>query len=193
MGTVFWLMVGFFALVGVMRGWTKEVVATAGLVLSLFAINAFGYQLTTILSDIPITDQFNEALRRQQFYYLTTIHLTIAFFSYQGPAFAGRTIAERLRVRDSLQDKLLGGLVGGLNGYLIVGTLWGLLEYVHTATGWVAVPGNLTYPFPIETITRPTAALALTNLISDLPLPLLAPYLPYLVVIVFLFVLVVMI
>lgn len=186
-------MVGFFALVGIMRGWTKEVVATAGLVLSLFAINAFGYQLLTVLSDVPITDPFNEGLRRQQFYYLGVMHLAIAFFSYQGPGFAGRAITERLRVRDSLQDKLLGGLVGGLNGYLVVGTLWGLLEYVQTATGWTAVPGNLNYPFPVETITRPTLALALTNLISDLPLPLLAPYLPYLVVIVFLFVLVVMI
>lgn len=193
LGTVFWLMVGFFALVGVMRGWTKEVVATAGLVLSLFAINQFGYQLLTLLSDAPISDTFNEDLRRQQFIYLGVLHLAIAFFSYQSPAFAGRTVGERLRVRDSLQDKLLGSIVGGLNGYLIVGTLWALLENVRTADSWTRLPANLNYPFGIEVITRPTAQMALDALISDLPLPLLSIYLPYLVVIVFLFVLVVMI
>lgn len=193
LGTVFWLMVVFFAMVGMMRGWTKEVVATAGLVLSLFAINAFGYQLLTVLSDTPITDQYNEALRRQQFYYLAALHLSIAFFSYKGPALAGRNVTERLRVRDSLQDKLLGLLVGGINGYLVVGTLWGLLEYVHTVTGWVRVPENLNYPFPVETILRPGPTMQLTDLITGLPLPVLAPYLPYLMVMVFLFVLVVMI
>lgn len=193
LGTVFWLMVIFFAAVGMMRGWTKEVVATAGLVLSLFAINAFSYQLLTVLSDTPINDNYSDALRRQQFYYLTAIHLLIAFFSYKGPAFAGRAVADRLRVRDSFQDKLLGLLVGGLNGYLIVGTLWGLLEHVSTAAGWVRVPDNLPYPFPVETIVRPVAAMELTDLIAGLPIPVLAPYLPYLVVIVFLFVLVVMI
>jgi hypothetical protein len=40
---------------------------------------------------------------------------------------------------------------------------------------------------------RPAAEAAVNSLIENLPLPLLSPYLPFLVVIVFLFVLIVMI
>lgn len=193
LGTVFWLMVFFFSLIGVLRGWTKEVVATSGLVLSLFAINQFGFGIINFLSDAPPSDIYATALRRQQFYWLGSLHIAIAFFSYQGPAIAGRNVVERLRVRDSFQDKLLGGIVGALNGYLIVGAMWSLLEYVRGATEWVRLPAGTLYPFEGEFLIRPPDVLQLEGLISSLPLPLLSAYLPFLVVIVFLFVLVVMI
>lgn len=123
----FWIMVMFFALIGSMRGWTKEVIATSGLILSLFAINQFGPYFTSLMGGGGTID--TDAIRRQVFYLFTGIHLVIAFFSYQGPAFAGSRLAERLRVRDSLQDKLMGLLVGGVNGYLIIGAILAFLEY----------------------------------------------------------------
>ena len=193
LGTVFWLMVFFFSLIGVLRGWTKEVVATSGLVLSLFAINQFGFVIITFLSEAPPSDIYANPIRQQQFYWLGTLHLAIAFFSYQGPAIAGRSVVERLRVRDSFQDKLLGGIVGALNGYLIIGAIWSLLEYVRDAAGWVRLPAGMNYPFEGGFLIRPPVNLQLDGLIGTLPLPLLSGYLPFLVVIVFLFVLVVMI
>jgi len=195
LGTWFWLMVIFFAIIGIGRGWTKEIIATSGLVLSLFALNQFGYYLVSLLGAAvdPTAPGYDPmAVRRQQFYILTAVHLFITFFSYQGPTLAGGRLSERLRVRDSLQDKVLGALVGAVNGYLIVGTIWAFLEFNVTPTeGWVRLPANEFYPFPIETLTRPVAELA--SLIEKLPLPALSPYLPFLVVIVFLFVIIVMI
>lgn len=196
LGSLFWLLVSFFALIGTLRGWTKEIIATSGLVLSLFALNQFGAYLVNLLgASNPAVPGFDQmALRRQQFYILTSVHLFIAFFSYQGPALAGSRLRDRLRVRDSLQDKLLGAVIGAINGYLIVGTLWTFLEYTIVATGqWTPLPITEQYPFGFSVLTRPTIDMGLSSLISKLPLPLLSPYLPFLVVIVFLFVIIVMI
>jgi uncharacterized membrane protein required for colicin V production len=195
LGTFFWILVALFALIGALRGWTREVIATAGLILSLFALNQFGPLIvgvaragleTGMAADIP-----QEGIRRQQFYILTTIHLIITFFSYQGPALAGSRMGDRLRIRDNFQDKLLGGIIGMVNGYLVVGTIWSFLEYQIIDAGYQQLPPGVQYPF--DTIMRPGVDSHLMTLIARLPLPLLADYLPFLLVAVFLFVLIVMI
>ncbi len=193
--TMFWLLVGFFALIGALRGWTREVIATSGLVLSLFALNQFGPFLISLLGatiDPALPDP--TALRRRQYYILAAVHLTITFFSYQGPAFAGSRLAERLRVRDSFQDKVMGAIVGAVNGYLIVGTLWAFLEYQIGPGGYASLAPGVNYPFALTTVTRPgLGTVPVSAIVNNLPLPFLAPYLPILVVLVFLFVIVVMI
>ncbi len=196
LGTAFWLMVAFFALIGTLRGWTREIVATSGLVLSLFALNQFGFFLISLLGAAAEAGAGGvdiDSVRRQQFFILSTVHLLIAFFSYQGPAFAGRAVRERLRVRDSLQDKVLGALVGAVNGYLIVGTIWTFLEYQVGPAGYTQLPLGIPYPFDPMSVARPILESPALALMEKLPLPLLAPYLPFLVVVVFLFVIVVMI
>ena len=188
LGTLFWLMVLFFAIIGSLRGWTREVIATSGLILSLFAINQFG---NLILGFVPTGGTIPP--ERQRFYYLAILHLVIAFFSYQGPAFAGARLGDRLRVRDNFQDKLLGLIVGALNGYLIIGPLWSFLEYRVQPDGtWIKLLNGEVYPFDPNILVRPDFV-QFESLVSRLPLPLLAPYLPFLVVIVFLFVIIVMI
>jgi uncharacterized membrane protein required for colicin V production len=185
--TFFWIMVGLSAIVGSMRGWTKEVIATSGLILALFTINQFGPLITSFVGTGGTVD--TNAVRRQIFYIYAAIYLLIAFFSYQGPAIAGTRLNTRLRVRDSFQDKLLGFIVGGFNGYLLVGGLLAFLEYeLQAPATWIRLPPGVAYPFP--SVIRPTD---LETLMTNLPLPLLAPYLPFLVVIVFLFVIIVMI
>ncbi|MCP5100090.1 MAG: hypothetical protein GY943_31440 [Chloroflexi bacterium] len=197
LGTVFWLMVSFFSLVGALRGWTKEVVATSGLILSLFALNQFGAELLGFLNGA--TGAANAAgdvlpIERRHFYAFAIFHLVIAFFSYQGPALAGRRIGERLRVRDNLQDKVLGAIIGAINGYLIIGGIWAFLEYrIVEASNWVRLNPGVPYPFDLTIITRPEVDSALASLMNNLPLPMLASSLPILVVAAFLFVIVVMI
>lgn len=196
--TFFGIMIAFFGLIGFLRGWTKEVIAAAGLILSLFAINQFGSFLIALLSNAPTdptvaVDPYTPL--RQQFYVLTIIHLTIAFFSYQGPSLAGQLIAGRLgdRLRGNLQTKLLGAIVGGVNGYLIYGTLWSLLEYQQVApNNYVRLPAGVPYAFDPGILLRPNFD-TVTSIVERLPLPILAPYLPILIVVVFLFVIVVMI
>lgn len=200
--TLFWLMIMLFAIVGALRGWTKEVISTSGLILSLFLINYAGAIIinfsglfnlfgtpTTPAGEVVATN-----VTRQQFFVLSFVHILIAFFSYQGPAFAGARVRDRLRIRDSFQDKVLGVLVGGLNGYLLAGSLWAFLEYtVQGQAVWERLQPGIGYPFDPSVLIRPDIASPAFAMMSRLPIPLLAPYLPILVVVVFLFVIIVMI
>ena len=191
--TAFWIMVLLFALVGSMRGWTKEVVVTSSIILALFTINQFFSTIFTFVGwDNNVTPP--PALQRWQFIVMSTFLLAISFFGYQGPAIARSRVGDRLTRRDNLQDKVLGFLVGALNGWLIIGSIWSFLEFkVVSASNWVRLTPDIQYPFNLVNITRPAPELA--PIIDNLPIPVLtsSPYiLPLLLVGVFLFVLVVL-
>lgn len=180
---LFWIMIILFALVGTLRGWSKEVIAMAGLILSLFAIRQFGWPLVRLIGG---QNEILAEQMRQQFFILATIHLIIGFFSYQGVLL----VRNRLTGRERLQERLLGMGVGAVNGYFIVGALWSFLEYQVTAEGFIRLPPGIPYAFD-PSITRPLSYTPFEELfITHLPLPWLGPYLPILVVIIFLFVII---
>lgn len=187
----FGMMVGFFALVGAMRGWSKEVIAMAGLILSLFTINTFGSILVRLLGgfggDTPQADIIVQMQR--QFWVLGGITLIIAFFSYQSVVL----VRNRLAPREKIQERLLGFIFGAINGYLIFGTLWSLLEYRLTPEGWLRLPENFPYAFSPTMIRPIIESPAQEMLLTHLPIPWLIPWLPILIVLVFLFVIVVVI
>jgi hypothetical protein len=183
---VFWTMIGVFALVGTLRGWSKEVIAMAGLILSLFTIRQFGAPLVRLVGG---EGQILEEGMKQQFIILTLVHLFIAFFSYQGVYL----VRNRLSGRERLQERLLGMIVGAVNGYFLVGALWSFLEYQVTAEGFIQLPPGIEYAFS-PNIIRPVIDTPGRELVLNfLPLPFLGPYLPILVVIIFLFVIIVVI
>jgi len=113
-----WVFVACFAVVGAQRGWTKEIIAMAGITLGLFALH-----------------QFDAALRQQllapfaagqKFIFQVGIFLLIAFFAYQTRALIGSEAREATggEGRDPAQSKVLGGIVGAANGYLVSGSIW---------------------------------------------------------------------
>jgi uncharacterized membrane protein required for colicin V production len=187
--TTLWIMIALFAVVGMQRGWTRAVIATAGLVLSLFAINQF---MPIVFNALGYFDQgFDDTVWRREIMILAGLHLFIAFFSYAGPTMAGGRLSGRLSIRDNIQDKILGILVGAVNGFLVVGTLLSFLQYHLTREGWVPTD-PMPYPFPEEILRR---TVQINEISEYLPIPLLTnnPYLlPILLVLLFLFVLIVM-
>ena len=190
---LFWLMILLFALSGSLRGWAKEIVAASGLILSLFAINQFGFLLVNLFGWTTEGLGDPTLAHRRQFYLFAGIHLLITFFSYQGPRISSG-LGQRLKPRDNLQDKLLGGIVGAINGYLVVGALWAFLEYqIGGASTWVQLAPGVAYPFDPSIIIRPEVGSTAYNIISKLPIPFLVPYLGYIMVLVFLFLIIVMI
>ena len=183
--TAFWVLVLLFAFVGMMRGWTKEIVVTASVVLALFTIN----QLMSPLFDfIGWDNDVNQPIevRRWQFFIMSAFLLMLAFIGYQGPTLARSRVGERLTRRDDLQDKLLGFFVGGLNGWLVVGSIWSFLEYkIMAANTWLRFTPDIQYPFDPTRITRPAPELA--PIIDNLPIPFLtqSPYILLLLLILF--------
>ncbi|MFQ3536731.1 MAG: CvpA family protein [Aggregatilineales bacterium] len=171
LSTILWTLIVLFAIVGALRGWTRELIATAGIILALFAT----WQFDAVLIQ-PLT---RGATPEQIFFLYSGILVVISFFAYQTPnswvARKQQAISDR---RQGLQERLLGGVLGGINGYLIFGTIW----YYLDRTG---------YPFA-PFIFAPTPGSASAAMVESLPLIFLVQgnLLTVLVVVLFLFVLI---
>lgn len=116
--TLIWISVAAFAVIGLMRGWTKEIIALAGITLGLFALHQF---------DATLRQQLLALFSPQnKFFVQTGILLLITFFAYQTRGFvSGRSDANSQEGgRDARQSKVLGGIVGALNGYFVSGSVW---------------------------------------------------------------------
>ena len=136
LSTLLWMMIFVFAVIGYMRGWTKELIATAGIVLALFALKQF----ESLLID-PLTD----GRQLPKFWLQAIILMVLAFFAYQTPPERLARGGAIRNTRETLQDGILGALVGALNGYLLFGSLWWYmdnLEYPLSPHITPVVPGS---------------------------------------------------
>jgi colicin V production protein len=117
---VFWMYVFLFAVIGWMRGWAKELLVAFSVILSL-ALNHVIRKYIPIAANLPETDA-------SLFWVRTIILLVLVYFGYQTviniPHLAAKGRTEKL------QDTLFGAFLGGLNGYLVAGSV---LYYVHIA------------------------------------------------------------
>lgn len=107
----------FFAVIGYLRGWNRELIATAGIILGLFALFQFDGLLRGVL--------LRGVARDQVFIVQSAIFIVIVFFAYQTRR-VGR--ADTPGGRDKLQESILGAIVGFLNGYLIWGSIWYFMD-----------------------------------------------------------------
>jgi len=171
LSTILWMLIILFALVGALRGWTRELVSTAGIILALFAT----WQFDAVLLQ-PLT---RGAAPEQIFFLYSGILVVISFFAYQAPtniaAKRQQTVADQ---RLGVQERLLGSVLGGVNGYLIFGSIW----YYLDRTG---------YPFA-PYIFAPTPGSASAAMVESLPLIFLVQgnLLTVLVIVLFLLVLI---
>jgi hypothetical protein len=177
LNVVFWILVILFAIIGMTRGWAKELLVTFSVILALFIIAV----LERWAPFFQITE--GQLMTSGDFWARVGILLALVFFGYQTPNISRLAGTGRF-ARDRLQDSLLGFVLGGINGYLIWGTIW---FYLH----------NSGYPFP-QIYTPPPAGspaeAAITQLLSILPPQWLGvPVIYFAVAIAFAFVLVVFI
>jgi uncharacterized membrane protein required for colicin V production len=167
---VLWMYVILFAVIGMLRGWAKELLVAFSVILAL-ALNLLLKQYIPIVRDQP--DDSVEL-----FWIRTLILLALVYFGYQTVAFVPHLASKAARER--LQDALFGAILGGINGYLIAGTI---LFYIDQAK----------YPFP-KIISAPTGDLVATiaQMMTYMPPHLLGvPSLYFAVILCFIFVIVV--
>lgn len=128
-----WGMVAMFAFIGFMRGWAKELLGLAGIVLAVFALEQF--------RDVLLAPLAAGAAPAQQFYLYAGILLVITFFAYQVPQRFEGSRRGRGGARENLQEGLLGAVLGGFNGYLVVGSLWFYMDSLgYPLTPFVSAP-----------------------------------------------------
>ena len=178
---LFLLLLLLFAMVGYMRGWQLEVVTLSGLVGAMALLQLFAYDIISFLGMIPAEGAPPEELvdvRRQQFFVQTTFFIVIAFFSYQIVArLAVSLTSGRLgeRIRTGLERRIIGMLVGTVNGYITIGGLWGFLEYVPIPDGYEHIAEGVPYPFNDEIIIRPVVETLAFAFTEYLPQGILSP------------------
>lgn len=108
----------FFAIIGFLRGWNKELISMAGIILGLFAL----FQFDNLLRGVLLAG----VSRDQVFLVQATIFIVIVFFSYQTRALGSGSRGPD--GRDQLQSSILGAIIGFFNGYLIWGSLWYFMD-----------------------------------------------------------------
>ena len=117
---IFWMYVFLFAIIGWMRGWAKELLVSFSVILSL-ALNHVIRRYIPLAANLPETDP-------SLFWMRTIILIVLVYFGYQTvvsiPHLAAKSRTEKL------QDTLFGAFIGGINGYLVAGSI---LYYVHIA------------------------------------------------------------
>lgn len=119
LNTVLWGLVIFFGLIGALRGWAKEMIVTFSIIVAL-ALRVIFSQYVPFIRDIlnrPPTEQF---------YIYTVLIIFMAVAGYAGPVISARLAGKA--AREKLQDILLGFIIGAINGYLIVGSIWYFLD-----------------------------------------------------------------
>ncbi|NPV76577.1 MAG: hypothetical protein HPY59_09420 [Anaerolineae bacterium] len=176
LNVLFWILVVLFAIIGLNRGWAKEMLVSFAIILGLFIINV----LETFVPFIKNLVAINQA---GMIYWIRTILIiALVFFGYQGPNIP-RLAATNRFVREKLQDSLLGLFLGAINGYLVVGALWFFMDKAG-------------YPFPNLISAPPPGDFgeASRRLIAILPpVWLQSPTIYFAVAICFAFILVVLI
>ena len=171
----FYVIVVVFAIMGSLRGWSREVLVGFSVVLALAIISLFENLL-------PFTQDFIKDGSTTQFWFRTAVLLGLVFFGYQTPRMTN--LANLLEKRGGVQDFILGILFGAISGYLIFGSLWYFMDYA----------GYPFSPYITSPSTDPVTAQAAENLISIFPPALLTGYWVYVAVVVsFIFVIIVFI
>ena len=121
--TVFGGLLFLFALIGGLRGWGKELIAAFSVILALFVDHV-------LIRFVPGVDSLILGMDPDaQFYTRSIIIIGVAIAGYASPAIVSRLGAKVARER--LQDLLLGFVIGALNGFLVIGSLWSLMDKAH--------------------------------------------------------------
>jgi hypothetical protein len=167
---VFWMFVLLFAVIGMLRGWAKELLVSFSVVVAL-TLNFLLKRFAPIISTLP---DDNVTL----FWIREIVLITMVYFGYQTVISVARLQAGARRER--LQDSLFGFVLGGINGYLVAGSSWFYLDIAR-------------YPFP-KVFISPTNEIAaqITSMIAYMPPHVLGePAIYFASVIVLIFILVV--
>ena len=115
---VFWIFVIIFAFIGMLRGWAKELLVTLCGVLALFLLALTERYIPAITASMSGTTLF---------WFRTIVLLGLACLGFLSPKLPPLAINAKLSY-ESLQNSILGMLIGAFNGYLVIGSVWHFLE-----------------------------------------------------------------
>jgi uncharacterized membrane protein required for colicin V production len=137
---LFGALVFVFALIGLARGFLRELGVTTIIMFLLFFLSRFEPYLTRGLSRVmAVTNRVDAASTTGllKCWFFTAVIIGTAFISYQG-----ETLAFGGQPPRGYQGIILGLLTGLLNGYLIVGSIWFYMDRYEYPMQWLGVQAN---------------------------------------------------
>lgn len=146
LASLMWANAIFFAFLGAFRGWSRELIGTAGIILGVFAIFQFDALLRGTIYLLMSPDQ------------IFGVQILI-FFGIVSVAYRIQSTVDSEDGRSRIQSSILGAFVGFANGYFIAGSTWYFLDINR-------------YPFP-QLITAPAEGSVTYNALESLPIVLL--------------------
>ena len=117
---VFFMFLILFGFIGASRGWAREVLVIASVILCLAVIELY--------EDLLNLGGYFDKNRSLQFTIRTTLLIVLVYFGYMSPRV--QRIAKATEKRGQIAEKILGFLVGMASGYFVIGTLW---SFAYTA------------------------------------------------------------
>jgi uncharacterized membrane protein required for colicin V production len=118
LSVIFWIFVIIFAFIGILRGWARELLVTLGGVFALFLLALIERYIPAITASMNGTSLF---------WFRVAVLLGLAAFGYLAPRLPRLALNVKLSY-ESLQNSILGMIVGAVNAYLIIGSVWYFLE-----------------------------------------------------------------
>ncbi len=131
----FGVLVFIFTLIGLVRGFLKELGVTMVMMFMLFFLNQFepfldtGINRVLALGTRYVATQSHNLLKC---WFFIGVIIATAFISYEG-----ETLAFGGQLAQGPQKMILGALTGTLNGYLIVGTIWFYMDKFGYPITWL--------------------------------------------------------
>lgn len=164
------MLISVFAVVGVVRGYPKELGVTTTILAALLLLTRGGESIVGVLDEHLLQYAQSSVIAQEQLsdlshslFYILVFSLVVVV-SYHGETLAFQGVPARGPLGFVLN---LGS--GLLNGYLISGTVW---YYLHI----------FNYPIRVLGLFQPPLTeFAQTCLVPLIPVPLLEPYLLFLV------------
>jgi uncharacterized membrane protein required for colicin V production len=129
---VVWMYVILFGVIGMLRGWAKELLVAFSVIVAL-TLNHVLRKYVPMVQTLPDDST-------SLFWVTSLVVVALVFFGYQTVALIPHLQSKATRER--LQDALFGVIVGAINGYLISGTI---LFYL-AQTNYQALPGMVLPP-----------------------------------------------
>jgi uncharacterized membrane protein required for colicin V production len=133
--TFLWAFVLLFGLMGALRGWSKEMLVLFSVIVALAMPVVFE---VVVADNVPQVSALFDRPPEERFYIDTGLLVLMTIAGYAGPVVSGRLA--RSSARETLQDILLGFIIGAANGYLIFGSIWFFMKEAGYGIWGVAQP-----------------------------------------------------
>jgi len=118
--TAFIGLIILFGIIGSLRGWAKELLVVFSVILARFIE-------LVLWTFVPVVNLSLQALDATSWFFVRLLIFSIMVSFGYATTVISAVLSARAR-KERLQDTLLGFFLGAVNGFLIVGMVWGFMD-----------------------------------------------------------------